>query len=51
MSLGGGGSSALDTAVSNSINDGVSYAIAAGNGNAFGVAQDACNYSPSVPAR
>jgi subtilisin family serine protease len=51
MSLGGGASSALDTAVSNSINDGVSYAIAAGNGNAFGVAQDACNYSPArVPA-
>src|SRR5262245_26178682 len=31
MSLGGGVSSALDTAVNNSINDGVSYAIAAGN--------------------
>lgn len=42
MSLGGGISSALDTAVNNSINDGVSYAIAAGNSNA-----NACNYSPA----
>jgi subtilisin family serine protease len=36
MSLGGGASSSLDTAVNNSINDGVSYAIAAGNGDIFG---------------
>jgi len=42
MSLGGGISSALDTAVTNSINDGVTYAIAAGNDNA-----DACNTSPA----
>ena len=42
MSLGGGASSALDTAVNNSINDGVTYAIAAGNSNA-----NACNYSPA----
>jgi len=42
MSLGGGASSALDNAVSNSINDGVTYAIAAGNSNA-----NACNYSPA----
>ncbi len=42
MSLGGGASSALDTAVNNSINDGVSYAIAAGNSNA-----NACDYSPA----
>jgi subtilisin family serine protease len=47
MSLGGGASSALDSAVNNSINDGVSYAIAAGNGNFFGFAQNACNYSPA----
>ena len=47
MSLGGGASSALDTAVQNSINDGVSYAVAAGNGNRGGVAQNACNYSPA----
>ena len=47
MSLGGGASSALDTAVRNSIADGVSYAVAAGNGNIFGVAQNACNSSPA----
>ena len=47
MSLGGGASSALDTAVRNSIADGVSYAIAAGNGNALGIAQNACNSSPA----
>jgi subtilisin family serine protease len=47
MSLGGGASSALDTAVKNSIADGVAYAVAAGNGNASGVAQKACNYSPA----
>jgi len=42
MSLGGGISSALDTAVNNSISDGVTYAIAAGNET-----QDACNTSPA----
>lgn len=42
MSLGGGASSALDTAVNNSINAGVFYAVAAGNDN-----KDACNYSPA----
>ena len=42
MSLGGGASTALDTAVTNSINDGVTYAIAAGNEN-----QNACNTSPA----
>jgi subtilisin family serine protease len=47
MSLGGGASTALDTAVKNSIADGVAYAVAAGNGNASGVAQKACNYSPA----
>jgi subtilisin family serine protease len=47
MSLGGGASSALDAAVNNSINAGVSYAVAAGNGNAGGKAQDACRYSPA----
>ncbi len=47
MSLGGGASSSVDTAVRNSIGDGVSYAIAAGNGNAGGKGQNACNYSPA----
>ena len=42
MSLGGGASSALDTAVQNSINSGVTYSIAAGNSNGA----DACNESP-----
>ncbi|MEX2458861.1 MAG: S8 family peptidase [Actinomycetota bacterium] len=47
MSLGGGASSALDTAVRNSINDGVAYAVAAGNGNILGFQANACNYSPA----
>jgi subtilisin family serine protease len=42
MSLGGGQSAALDTAVRNSIADGVTYAVAAGND-----AVDACSGSPS----
>jgi subtilisin family serine protease len=47
MSLGGGASSAVDTAVNNSISDGVAYAVAAGND--YGA--NACNGSPSrVPA-
>ena len=47
MSLGGGASTSLDDAVRNSIASGVAYAIAAGNGNFAGIAQDACNYSPA----
>jgi subtilisin family serine protease len=47
MSLGGGPSLALDAAVSNSIIDGISYAIAAGNGNVFGFAKNACKTSPA----
>ncbi|HEY0005341.1 MAG TPA: S8 family peptidase [Pyrinomonadaceae bacterium] len=43
MSLGGGASTALDNAVQNSINSGVTYAVAAGND--YG--QNACNYSPA----
>jgi subtilisin family serine protease len=42
MSLGGGASSSLDTAVRNSIADGVSYAVAAGNSNYYASA-----YSPA----
>ncbi|GAA2530060.1 MULTISPECIES: S8 family peptidase [Streptomyces] len=47
MSLGGGASSSVDAAVKNSIASGVTYAVAAGNGNQGGKAQDACNYSPA----
>lgn len=42
MSLGGGASSALDTAVNNLSNAGVTIAVAAGNSNA-----DACTSSPA----
>jgi subtilisin family serine protease len=42
MSLGGGASTALDSAVSRSIADGVTYAVAAGNENV-----DACGSSPA----
>ncbi|MFE4372965.1 S8 family peptidase [Streptomyces sp. NPDC056835] len=42
VSLGGGANAAIDTAVQNSINSGVTYAIAAGNSGA-----NAQNYSPA----
>jgi subtilisin family serine protease len=42
MSLGGGGNTSLDAAIGNSINAGVTYAVAAGND--WG---DACYYSPA----
>src|SRR6185369_3218794 len=42
MSLGGGASSALDTAVNNLANAGVPIAVAAGNSNGA----NACNFSP-----
>lgn len=42
MSLGGGASSALDTAINNLHNSGVTVVVAAGNSNA-----NACNYSPA----
>ena len=45
MSLGGSTSSSLDQAVRNSIADGVTYALAAGNENA-----NACNHSPARAA-
>lgn len=46
MSLGGPASSALDQAVKNSIADGVSYTVAAGNSST-----NACKFSPArVPA-
>ena len=42
MSLGGGFSSSLNTAVANAVNKGVVMVVAAGNDNA-----NACNYSPA----
>jgi len=42
MSLGGGSNLSIDTAVRNSINSGVTYALAAGNSG-----QDAINFSPA----
>ncbi|MFJ3657187.1 S8 family peptidase [Streptomyces nigra] len=42
LSLGGGASTALDTAVRNSISSGVTYAVAAGNSSA-----NASSYSPA----
>src|SRR5215218_4266026 len=51
MSLGGSANSAVDTAVQNSIADGVTYGVAAGNGNWFGFAQNACNRSPARVAQ
>jgi subtilisin family serine protease len=45
MSLGGGYSSSLNTAVNNLANAGVFVAVAAGNSNA-----NACNYSPASAA-
>ncbi len=47
MSLGGPASSAVDAAVRRAITGGVTFAIAAGNGNVAGVAQDACKSSPA----
>jgi subtilisin family serine protease len=48
MSLGSTSTSdALDAAVRNSIASGVSYVLAAGNGNLLGIAQDACTTSPA----
>lgn len=45
MSLGGGQSTALDTAVNVAVLAGVHFAVAAGNNNA-----DACKYSPAAAA-
>jgi subtilisin family serine protease len=47
MSLGGGASTTVDDAVKRMIADGVASAVAAGNGNQGGIAQDACKYSPA----
>ena len=45
MSLGGGASQALDDAVANSVDAGVTHVVAAGNDSA-----DACGYSPAGEA-
>ncbi|CAL1712050.1 unnamed protein product [Somion occarium] len=42
MSLGGGKSQALDRTVDKAVDDGLHFAVAAGNDN-----RDACNYSPA----
>lgn len=47
MSLGGGVSQALDDAVNAAIADGITFAVAAGNGDQFGNPLNACNGSPS----
>ena len=47
VSLGGGANSSVDDAVRRMITDGVATAIAAGNGNVAGKAQDACKSSPA----
>ena len=43
MSLGGGSSRALDQAVNAAVDEGLHFAVAAGNDN-----RDACNYSPAA---
>jgi subtilisin family serine protease len=47
MSLGGSANSSVDAATNGMISDGVATAVAAGNGNILGIAQNACNYSPA----
>jgi subtilisin family serine protease len=47
MSLGGGADATLDAAVSRSIASGVTYGIAAGNGDILGNPQNACSTSPA----
>ncbi len=47
MSLGGGESDAIDDAVRASVDAGITYTLAAGNGDFLGRAQDACESSPA----
>jgi subtilisin family serine protease len=47
LSLTGPASATLDAAVGGSMAAGVTYAVAAGNGNQTGKPQDACGYSPA----
>jgi serine protease len=50
MSLGGGASQALDDAVTAAVNAGVTFCVAAGNGDSLGNPQDACTTSPARAA-
>jgi subtilisin family serine protease len=55
MSLGGGGDTAIDTAVKNAITDGIVFSVSAGNSGSFLTdllgSSNACNSSPArVPA-
>jgi subtilisin family serine protease len=47
MSLGGSANTTLDNAVKNAVAKGVTFVVAAGNGNFLGIAANACNYSPA----
>lgn len=47
LSIGGGGSTMVDTATQNMINAGVATVVAAGNGDFLGRQANACNYSPA----
>jgi subtilisin family serine protease len=47
MSVGGGVSAALDAAVARSIASGVTYVVAAGNGDSTGHGVSACGFSPA----
>lgn len=51
MSLGGGGSTAIDDAVARMFDAGVPVIVAAGNGDRRGREQPACNYSPARAAK
>jgi len=51
MSLGGAADRTIDAAVTRSIDDGIVYGVAAGNGDGLGHPLDACTISPArVPA-
>ena len=47
LSLGGGANTTLDNAVKAAVAKGITFVVAAGNGNIFGIAQNACNVSPA----
>jgi subtilisin family serine protease len=47
MSLGGGANSSVDAAVKRMIDDGVATGVAAGNGDRWGRALNACTHSPA----